>query len=138
MLSEQPKLRVIIVSAYLNPKYVLEALTIGAYGYVCKSESTATIGTAIQIVSQGDRVFSPEVAHIATCLGHPVPGKSSRPADILSHREREVALLMTEGVGCRECAKKLEIHESTIRVFWRRALKKMGLKKIQQRFVPDP
>ena len=130
ILSDHHLLRAIIINTYVNPAYVLEAIAIGTHGYLCKSEPTAAIAAAIMTVSQGNYVFSDEVAHIAASIGHTVAGISLPEKEVLSDRERAVALMMARGEGFSACAKKLNIHESTARSFWRRALAKMSLKTL--------
>jgi non-specific serine/threonine protein kinase len=49
------------------------------------------------------------------------------PGDALTTREREVAMLVAEGLGTRQIAEQLVITEGTVRVHVERILSKLGL-----------
>jgi DNA-binding NarL/FixJ family response regulator len=111
-----PALRVLILSAYDDEEYVIEALTqAGAAGYLLKSDGANELINAVQAVNAGKRYLSPSVAPIVLeRLQSPHP---SRPLiDLLTRREREVLRLIGQGATSKEVAERLGISPKTAQV----------------------
>ncbi|MGH7732689.1 MAG: response regulator, partial [Gemmatimonadales bacterium] len=59
---EVPEARVLILSMYDNPEYVLEAVRAGAHGYILKDSAATDLRKAVEAVNAGDSFFSPVIA----------------------------------------------------------------------------
>lgn len=59
--SRPPATRVLMLSAYSDDAYVVEALNSGAMGYLIKHTSADNVCTAIREVHKGNTFFSPSI-----------------------------------------------------------------------------
>jgi DNA-binding NarL/FixJ family response regulator len=111
-----PAPRVLILSAYDDEEYVVEALTrAGAAGYLLKSDGAGELINAVHAVNAGKRYLSPSVAPIL--LGRLQSPNPSRPIfDLLTRREREVLRLIGQGATSKEVAHRLGISPKTAQV----------------------
>src|SRR5207237_5497288 len=93
-----PAPAVIVLSMYMEEQYVVEALRCGASGYVVTHADGTELIRAIRKVAAGDRYLSAPLADYAmdTWLRRIKVAKRD-PYDTLSHREREIFSLVTEG-----------------------------------------
>ncbi|HEU5357534.1 MAG TPA: response regulator transcription factor, partial [Gemmatimonadales bacterium] len=57
-----PEARVLILSMYDNPEYVLEAVRAGAHGYILKDSAATDLRKAVEAVHAGESFFSPVIA----------------------------------------------------------------------------
>lgn len=60
--AETPSVRVLILSAYDDDRYVFPLLEAGASGYLLKTSSGTELAEAIRMVQDGEMVLSPQIA----------------------------------------------------------------------------
>ena len=75
-----PDTRILVLSAYGNPRYVRAMIKLGATGYVLKDSTGAEIRTALRTVASGGRFFNSEVS---------VPGSAKSPTTSLPIEEQQ-------------------------------------------------
>jgi two-component system, NarL family, response regulator NreC len=123
-----PPPRVLILSAYSDEEYVIEALTdAGAAGYLLKSDGTNELIQAVRAVNAGKRYLSPSVAPILLArLQSPSPSQST--IDQLTRREREVLRLIGQGASSKEVAERLGISPKTAQVHRENVKQKLKLR----------
>jgi DNA-binding NarL/FixJ family response regulator len=111
-----PAPHVLILSAYDDEDYVIEALTrAGAAGYLLKRDGADELINAVRAINAGKRYLSPSVAPIL--LGRLQSPEPSRPIlDLLTRREREVLRLVGQGATSKEVALSLGISPKTAQV----------------------
>jgi DNA-binding NarL/FixJ family response regulator len=111
-----PAPHVLILSAYDDEEYVIEALTrAGAAGYLLKRDGADELINAVRAINAGKRYLSPSVAPIL--LGRLQSPEPSRPIlDLLTRREREVLRLVGQGATSKEVALSLGISPKTAQV----------------------
>jgi two-component system nitrate/nitrite response regulator NarL len=126
---ELPQVRVLILSMYENSNYMLRALQAGARGYVIKSTSTAELVKAIEVVHAGGTLFNSEVTRLA--LNRFVRRTQEAPAlEELTDREREVLVLVTEGLSNKEIANNLGVGIRTVETHRERIMRKLAVHSI--------
>jgi DNA-binding NarL/FixJ family response regulator len=123
---ELPQIKVLILSMYQHSEYVLRLLQSGARGYVLKEASSEDLLEAIETVNAGGTFFSPEIARLA--LNQFVQGNGYGP-DLaqLTHREREVLILVAEGLSNKEIANDLGVSVRTVETHRERIMRKLAV-----------
>ncbi len=133
--NRRPRPRLVFLSEYVNPEFVLGAIAAGAAGYLVKDDPGEEVVDALRRVLRGDRVYSREVRRVAAAMGQP-RGTDARESDeVLSGRERDVILWIAKGATFSEAGEALGIQPSTVRTLYNRAQEKLGLRTLPQRRV---
>jgi DNA-binding NarL/FixJ family response regulator len=123
-----PAPHVLILSAYDDEEYVIEALTqAGAAGYLLKRDSASELINAVRAINAGKRYLSPSVAPILLGrLQSPNPLRSI--FELLTRREREVLRLIGQGATSKEVAQSLGISPKTAQVHRDNLKQKLNLR----------
>src|SRR5256885_14523878 len=125
---DHPRTSVLIVTVSEDPDYLLEALRVGAAGYVLKDASRREVVAAVRQVLSGE---SPLDAKLSAQLIRRLAGQSressSGHTDDLTHREMEVLRLVAEGKTNAEIAQSLFISVGTVKVHVERIIYKLGV-----------
>lgn len=130
---EMPGVRILALSAYMDKRFVQEALKAGAAGYVTKAAAATELPRAIRAVAEGQNYLSPEITSAVVSEIVPDGGASSRPAmSVLSAREREVLRLVSEGVRTAAIARRLGITEGTVEAHRRNVMRKLDLRTVAE------
>jgi DNA-binding NarL/FixJ family response regulator len=118
---ELPSTVVLVLTAFDEPEYLLEALKAGASGYVLKDVSPERIVGAIKRAVEGESPLNQEIAmELLTRLiadkhhRRGTPPKLARPTR-LSQRELEVLELLAQGHSNQQIATDLSISVSTVK-----------------------
>jgi len=127
----QPHVRILILSAYMDKRFVQETLKAGAAGYVTKAAAAAELPRAIRAVAAGQNYLSPEITSAVVSQFSPNSGDSGS-AVALSAREREVLRLVADGVRTAAIARRLGITEATVEVHRRNVMRKLDLHGIAE------
>jgi two-component system response regulator NreC len=109
-----PDCKIVILTQYHDPDYVLPLLRAGADGYVLKKAGGKEVVQAIHAVHCGEAYLHSAVAQ--TVLDTSVRGQNAwaGPMENLTNREREVLTLIGEGKTNQEIAKALSISRKTV------------------------
>ena len=131
LVSDDPSVRVLILSASGEQDDVLQAVKAGATGYLVKSASRAELLAAVRRVAEGDTVFTPGLAGLV--LGEyrrlsdtPAAASSDPDAPRLTERETEVLRLVAQAMSNAEIAQRLYIGEATVKTHVSNLLQKLG------------
>ncbi|MGH2530355.1 MAG: response regulator [Actinomycetota bacterium] len=126
---DMPHVRILVLSATGEEQDVLEAVKVGAAGYILKSETRADIVDAVQRVHRGEPVFTSGLAGLVLSEFRRVAGKESAGEPRLSVRENEILRLVAKGYTYREIADKLFISHKTVQNHVQNILRKLQLRK---------
>ena len=120
-----PASKVVILTMYNHPRYVLHAFQNGADGFVLKGSPFADLLQAVKTVCRGKAYICPEVApELVGQLKQPRKGSS---LDNLSPREFEVFTLLGNGLSLKEIGARLGIGEKTVGTYRARIMTKLHL-----------
>ena len=124
----QPDIKVLIFSSFEEEIYGLRYLKAGADGYLSKLASPEDIQYALKKwISKGSYI-SPKLQE---GIYHSViNGNSGNPLDVLSKREKEVALLLVNGNGNLEISNELELQPTTVSTYKNRIFEKLGINNL--------
>jgi DNA-binding NarL/FixJ family response regulator len=126
---ELPSIKVLVLSMHTSTEFVLRCVQAGAQGYILKQSAPEEFVRAIETVNAGEPFFSPDLARAA--LNQMVRGNGQRPdlAD-LTAREREVLVLIAEGLYNKEIACRLNIGTRTVETHRERLMRKLDIHSI--------
>ena len=120
---------VIILTTFDRDDYLFEALQAGAAGFLLKNAEPEKLLEGIRTVASGDALLAPEVTR-RVITEAVLPRDRTQPASEaigqLTEREREVLILMTQGLSNGEIAKELFVGETTIKTHVSSCLAKLG------------
>ncbi len=132
--------RVLILTTFDLDEYAFAALKAGASGFMLKDVPPAELLGAIRAVHSGDAVVAPSTTRrlldrFAPMLPQAAKEPSSAELSRLTEREREVLLLVAQGLSNGEIAARLVLSEATVKTHVGRILTKLGLRDRVQAVV---
>ena len=112
--SQQPQLKVVIVTTFKRPGYFERALKAGVDAYVLKERRITDLMATLHTVLAGQKEYSPEL--MEGILTHPNP---------LSSQEQAVLKEVSKGASNQEIADRLFLSNGTIRNYMSAILTKL-------------
>ena len=144
--SQQPATQVLILTMHESEDYFLQALRMGAAGYLVKKVAPTELHMAIRAVARGGAFLYPGlakalirayVADSPTIPGAPLPNQNRAQAadlaqelSVLTPREVEVLTLVAEGRTNQEIASQLVLSVKTVQAHRANVMEKLGLHDI--------
>ncbi|WP_091450384.1 response regulator [Actinokineospora iranica] len=138
VITEAGTSKVLVMTTFDLDEYALSALRCGASGFLLKDTPPSHLVSALRSVASGDAVVSPSVTRrlLDRFLG---PGggelRDASVLEVLTEREREVLVLMAQGLSNTEIARKLFLSEATVKTHVGRVLSKLELRDRVQAVV---
>ncbi|WP_042396473.1 response regulator [Streptacidiphilus carbonis] len=132
--------RVLILTTFDLDEYAFAALKAGASGFLLKDVPPTELVAAIRAVRGGDAVVAPTttrrmIDRFATVLPSSMPPADTPELARLTEREREVLLLIAQGLSNGEIAARLSLSEATVKTHVGRILTKLQLRDRVQAVV---
>lgn len=145
--SQYPSTQVLILTMHESEEYFLQALRVGAAGYLVKKAAPTDLHMAIHSVAHGGAFLYPGLAK-ALIRAYVTDSSVSTPAPlqqdkarasslaqelrILTPRELEVLKLVAEGHTSQEIADQLVLSIKTVQAHRANIMEKLGLRDITQ------
>lgn len=120
----QPGCKVLVLSAADSHPMVVESIRRGAMGYVLKSPMMMEIYNAILKVQQEGAYLAPRAAY--HLINHMNGNLDQRLSGILTKRERELVILLKDGLSYKELADKMCVSVHTINYHLKKIYNKMN------------
>ncbi|MER7746728.1 response regulator transcription factor [Streptomyces bacillaris] len=128
--------QVVMVTTFDDEDYLTRAVAAGAAGFILKDSGPRLLAEAVRAAAAGDSLVSPSITvrllrRLRTAGSVPgtaaAPGATVRPgAPQLSPREREVVVLLAEGLTNAEIATALSITVGTVKTHLTNVQAKLG------------
>ncbi|SFC26719.1 response regulator [Streptomyces aidingensis] len=124
--------RVVILTTFDLDDYVYGALRAGASGFLLKDTDPAELLHGIRVCARGDALIAPAVtrrliAEFAGRARRPDPARRTR-LNALTEREREVLVLVGEGLSNDEIARRLVVSPATSKTHVSRIMTKLDVR----------
>lgn len=107
-----PEARIIILTTFSRDEYVYQGVRAGAVGFLLKDTPAERLIETIHRVHAGETFIQPE---IASRLLRELISPQAATLEPVSNREREVLILLAQGLSNREIAERLVISEGTVK-----------------------
>ncbi len=126
---DTPEVQVLILTMHESDEHFFRVLQAGASGYVLKQAAASDLIAAIRAVARGEVFLYPSVARklVSDYLSRAKAGEAPDVYEQLTAREREVLVLIAEGLSNREIARRLTLSLSTVQTHYSHILEKLGL-----------
>jgi len=119
-----PQTRAVILTRHMEEPYAVEALRIGARGYVLKTQASTDLVAAIRHVHRGEVYLSPK---ISKAVVQAYLSNADAPNAKLSVRERQVLQLVGEGHSTKKIAILLGISVKTADTHRTKVMEKLDI-----------
>lgn len=124
-----PATAVIILTTFGEAGYVSQALAEGAAGFLLKDSAVDDLARAIRATAAGEAFLTPSITRQVLDRLPPAtsPGEHAAAARLgaLSDREREVLLLLAQGLSNAAISEQLWITEATVKTYVSRIFAKL-------------
>ena len=122
-----PGTKVLVLTAFDTDAMVVAALRAGATGFLLKDSAPEIIFRAGHAAADGQRAFSGSVLdRLVEAAVEATPQRRAFP-ETVTDRERQVALLVAQGLGNGEIAEELVVGASTVKTHVSALLDKFGV-----------
>jgi len=122
-----PSLKLIFLTMNEDPELAVEAMRVGASGYVLKKSAGSELLQAIRAALRGKSYITPQIARGMEDSFIRNPHGRSHPKS-LTPRQREVVQLLAEGKSMKEVASVLNLTPRTIAFHKYRVMQELGFK----------
>ena len=128
ILSQYSDAKILFLTTFADDEYIIDALKIGAKGYILK-QNFDDILPALEAVVSGQSVFGSEItSRLPELMNHTsAAGFDYESADI-GEREQEIIELIAEGLSNKEISARLFLSEGTVRNYISTILEKLQLR----------
>ncbi|MGZ5399453.1 MAG: response regulator, partial [Nocardioides sp.] len=127
IVDEQLGADVLILTSFSDGHRLLAAIDAGAVGYLLKDAEPADLVAGIRAAARGESPIDPKAArHLFTSRSSRSDAAPSANVS-LSTREREVLLLIVQGLANKQIARRLGITERTVKGHLTSAYQRIGV-----------
>ena len=120
--AERPATQVVVLTSFSDRDRILDAVDAGALGYLLKDADPDELLRGIRAAAQGESPLAPKAASAVLAARD-----ERRPAEELTAREREVLMMVAEGLSNKLIARRLEISEKTVKAHLTHVFERIGV-----------
>ena len=123
--TQHPHLKVVILTAF-GEKYLVPSIEAGVDGYMMKGLTADEVVHGLLQAAKGTPPI--DAALTRHLMNQSVIGSATQAAPFLSHRQREVLRLVSNGLTTKEIANSLSVSDPTIKREFRKIFEMFGVK----------
>ena len=120
--ARHPDVAVVVLTSFSDRERILQAMDAGAAGYLLKDVEPEDLSKAIAAAARGESPLDPKAARALVSAR-----RAAAPAEGLSDREREVLLMVVEGLANKQIAQRLSISEKTVKAHLTSVFRQIGV-----------
>lgn len=125
ILASHPDARILYLTTFSDNEYIIEALKIGAKGYILKQDFESIV-PSIKAVMSGQSVFGSDIVSKLPTIHS--PQKKDISSYNLTDRDLEIINQVADGLSNKEIAESLFLSEGTVRNYISVILEKLSLR----------
>ncbi|MEO6530855.1 MAG: response regulator transcription factor [Specibacter sp.] len=128
---------IIILTTFELDEYIVEAVRVGAAGFLVKDTEPEELLRAVRVVNDGDALLSPSVTRRLMAAMAAIAPRPRRAPELaaITGRERQVLALVGEGLNNAEIAQRLVITPLTAKTHVSRIMMKLSARDRAQLVV---
>ena len=124
-----PHIACLVLTAFADDDALFSAIMAGARGYVLKQIRGNELVSSIRRVAAGDQLLDPSVtARVLDRLRQPPPSEPD-PLAMLTTQERQILMLIADGLTNRQIGERLYLAEKTVKNYVSSVLAKLGMER---------
>jgi DNA-binding NarL/FixJ family response regulator len=123
IVADNPDAHVLVLTSFSDQSRILDALQAGAEGYLLKHAEPEQILAGIREVVEGGSPLDPKAARVLLTSRRGAGG----PDHKLTDREREVLLMVRDGLPNKSIARRLGISERTVKAHLTNVFQRLGV-----------
>ena len=128
ILKDFPQAKILYLTTFLDDDYIIQALHIGAKGYLLKQDYESII-PALKAVETGQNVYGNEIiTKLPKLVSKTGISSCTVPNSSITEREQEIIHKIAEGLSNKEIAEQLFLSEGTVRNNISNILDKLNLR----------
>ena len=120
--------KIVFLTATATDRQILAAVEGGAMGLLLKESAADELVSCIRAIAAGERRLAPSLVEPARRREEARQANSDRLKRLLSTREREVMMLVAEGLPNKEIGRLLSLSGGTVKVHLYNMYQKLGTK----------
>lgn len=127
---DAPSTRILMLTTFDKDRYLYDAMTAGASGFLLKSAPPERLVHAIRVVAAGDALLAPELTRrlLDEFTRRPPPGQQLPALENLTERETEILRLIATGLTNQDIAKSLHVSVSTVKTHINHLFRKLDIR----------
>ncbi len=131
--SENPQIKVVMLTSYPDEEAVLSAIMAGASGYILKQVRGRDRVAALEAVGRGDSLLDPAVTErVLERVRRVASGSDRDELAELTAQERKILMLVAEGKTNKEIAAQIFLSDKTVKNYVSSILAKLNLQRRAQ------
>lgn len=130
--TNHPDIKVLALTMHLESSYISKMMKAGVSGYILKDSSRFELIDAIKIIAEGKLYYSADVSSVLLNSIMAESTDKKRTKDVVSDREKEVAVFIAKGLTSAEIGEELHVSARTVESHRRNIISKLDLKNTAQ------
>lgn len=126
---EFPGIRILVLTTFYDDKNITDAITAGADGYLLKGSGKDAVLSAINGIMGGQNVIEHKVMERMAALlkKKEIPETNGDLMSELTIREKEICMLVSQGLNNKQIAERLYLSEGTVKNYISSIYDKTGI-----------